>query len=187
MDSPWFEEATIERDGSELWVSTSARAIADVEAARFRFEEREGTLVCTGFQYLVEGELTARGLQQIPFGALRDAAVEWAAERSGAKPPEVTSRPGRGRKGLSDLFLAQVADLYTHADKWHQDRPVAWIAETQTVGGIAPPHVVDTVRSWVRKARERGFLTEATQGVASGALTDKARQVLGAYEQENES
>lgn len=141
---------------------------------RFRYELRDESWVCTGL-YLVANELTAAELtERFPFVQLEDAAVEGVVMIT-QSAPRVTAPRRRGRKGNSDEFLRQVAELYRYATEHpkHRRAPVAFIREQEDLWrqGFRPAE--DTVRSWVRQARKRGFLGASIPGKA-GELPQEA-------------
>jgi hypothetical protein len=87
--------------------------------------------------------------------------------------------PGKpGRQPLSDELLAEVADHYVTA-------LLIGKPTTKYIQEKMDPYA--PVGSWVRKARERGFLTEAPkQGQRGGRLTPKTRAVLKRMKDSNE-
>jgi hypothetical protein len=134
---------------------------------RFRYELHDEGWVCTGL-YLVAGELTATELtERFPFTQLEDTAAE-AVVMITKTAPRVTAPRRRGRKGNSDEFLQQVAELYRYATAHpkHRRAPVAFIREQQDLWrqGFRPAE--DTVRSWLRQARKRGLLGASIPGKA---------------------
>jgi 8-oxo-dGTP diphosphatase len=78
---------------------------------------------------------------------------------------------GRGR-ARSPFWYAVVARDYAELVAAGERRPVQVMAARS---GRSP----DAIRTWLRRAREAGFLTHQ-QGKASGQLTDKARALLAA-------
>lgn len=87
--------------------------------------------------------------------------------------------PGRpGRQPLSDELLAEVADHYVTALR---------IGKPTTKYILEQMDPYAPVSSWVRKAHERGFLTQAPKkGQRGGQLTPKARTVLRSMKNANE-
>lgn len=87
------------------------------------------------------------------------STVEQSPIGRGPKVREEPSQPDpvkAPKNGLTDEFLRSVADNYAWAVKT-RERPAVVIAE-QT------GYLVRTVRSWIMKARDRGFLAPTTQG-----------------------
>ena len=66
---------------------------------------------------------------------------------------------------LGDDFYRLVAKAYTDALAWGLNPRKTLALDSETPA--------DTVARWIRKAREKGFLTAAEPGKASGALADQ--------------
>jgi hypothetical protein len=100
---------------------------------------------------------------RLPLGAMLDAHVTMALSRVRASRALYGEHPGlqkfEGREGLvgrprmTDAFLKQVAEVYTAA-VGAGDRKPAHAVQSQ----LGPDATVATARSWIRKARVRGFL-----------------------------
>jgi hypothetical protein len=90
---------------------------------------------------------------------------------TGVKPAR-GSRPGR--RGHDDRFYAWIAALYVRAIRSGSQTPVKDVAEADEVR-----LTIDHVRDLLGVARKKGLLTPARKGVAEGALTDRARELLG--------
>jgi hypothetical protein len=133
-----------------------------------------------------ERAITARSLRAIPFGELADvvrslpvvrhersddgrivkALASWADKpiaRPGSKP---------GRKPQSDLHYAQLAYAYR---LWQgTGHPLEWLAKIGCRSDAG-------LRTALRVARDRGFLTEAPRGRKGGKPTKKAYRVMDQY------
>lgn len=134
---------------------------------RFRYELGDEGWVCTGL-YVVADELTATELsERFPFTQLEDSAAE-AVVIITKTAPRVTAPRRRGRKGNSDEFLQQVAELYRYATAHpkHRRAPILFIREQKDLWRQGFQPAEDTVRSWVRQARARGLLGASIPGKA---------------------
>lgn len=113
-------------------------------------------------------ERTARRLARGNPALLRQVDVLQGTDRwAGLAGPG----PGAGRAAMDDLQLAGVALEYVRAIDMGERAPAARIA---ALAGVRPIQA----RDYIRRARTRGLLTEATHGRAGGALTDKAIALL---------
>jgi len=126
-----------------------------------------------------EDGIFSRSLREIPFDAMRTAAIERATFRmttaeisdAGAVAQLASmTRRRRPRQIRSDLALATVAEVY-----------VAALAEGLSSADAVRQHLGgsdSTASQWVWTARKRGFLTKTQRGQAGGRLTPKAQRVL---------
>jgi hypothetical protein len=89
----------------------------------------------------------------------------------------VEADPKPGRKGRPDAFFLAVAWAYVWLNHWHTPNPVQQLAEACGVERRL-------AANWVRLAREKGLLTEATEGFPGGELTLKALQMTDDEESE---
>jgi len=89
----------------------------------------------------------------------------------GLNEPGGRPRPER-RSGRPDRFYARLAADYARLIERGGRRPVVELARRHEV---KPPRM----RDMIREARERGLLTFFTQGRPGGALTPRARVLLG--------
>lgn len=132
------------------------------------------------------GGLSARDLRQIRTQAfradLRTIAThlmpEWGEELPSLFPgvplSTVPPRATQGRKGRSDLELAQIAAVYE----------AACIANRPAIAAVAKAFKLSLskARDAVRRARVRGLLSSASkQGKGGGLVTPAARAILKQY------
>jgi len=82
-------------------------------------------------------------------------------------------KPKPGRQGRTDLFYAVAALDYVRALEAAPSTPVRWLVE-KAPGGVT----ADELRGRIRRARERGLLTNTPKRHPGGELTDKAKTVL---------
>ena len=107
--------------------------------------------------------------------AASSGKLAWTAEKIlgiiGVREAEAATikKSTRGRKPLTDEFLAEVARDYVNGLK--TGKPTKTIAQTH---GVSPA----CAGGWVSRARRRGFLEEGLQGISGGRLTGKAKLVL---------
>jgi hypothetical protein len=121
-------------------------------------------------------EVTSRALRSIPIAELIGRAVhdDRAPERHAGfralvesrMPTTVAAQRTPGPKGHPDEHFKQVADLYRAALKAEPRRPMTWLAARY------PGVNRSTVARWVQRARDRGFLGEASAGRA-GETTEE--------------
>jgi hypothetical protein len=78
-------------------------------------------------------------------------------------PPSDPSRARRGPVGRGDDFYCEIAEEYLQACRESPTRPIEHLRKKRGDGEYA------TVRSWVAKARKRGFLAPAVKGERTGA------------------
>ena len=91
----------------------------------------------------------------------------------GVNPDDTTKRRGPGRKPLTDELLAKVAYYYDEAHRLGL-RAHRHIEQRMREGEERLP-----VAQWIKKARERGFLTSTPKpGQRGGTITPKAISVL---------
>jgi hypothetical protein len=135
------------------------------------------------------GGLTSRLLRKVPLGEVPAHVVSvlsaWDKVRGPLKalasdtvregfPGVVLNprpRPERA-SGRPDVFYAQLAAAYVRAVTRGSRHPVAELAARR--GGVDPAKV----RDMLHEARERGLLSEGTQGKAEGHLLPRAKQIL---------
>ena len=129
--------------------------------------------------------LTARAFREIRLGEIQNSAYAFARGNLDRSPrhPGISlglleasiafrDEPRPGQKGRPDRWYAKVADAYVELIDAGVKNPVAQLADQL---GFSTSHI----RSALHQARHRGLLTRPTSaGVASGTLTDKARQLL---------
>ena len=84
------------------------------------------------------------------------------AIRGGLAPRHRLERPARRR--LDDDFYASVAQAYADAVAWGMNPRKTLAADSDTPA--------DTVARWISTARGKGYLSGATAGKASGAVTE---------------
>jgi len=104
-----------------------------------------------------------------------DTWLEWSeiTETMGVDPDDTTKRRGPGRHPLPDEHLAKVAYYYDKALR-NGDKVHLYIEEKMRTGDESLP-----VAQWIRKARERGFLTSTPKpGQRGGTITPNAIAVL---------
>lgn len=143
----------------------------------------DGRLICTGLVVgaFGEEELTVRRLRSLPLAQILETLgradhepVLLALFPQGV--PEFGPRVKPGPKGHPNVHFEQIADAYraalgsaprspmktlTHA--YNKGRPQAeWVSEV-------------TVRRWVQRARDKGFLGESPLGKA-GSIDNKKRR-----------
>ena len=80
--------------------------------------------------------------------------------------------PTRGRPGHPPLYYARLARTYAAAVARQSPRPTEVVAARHRL-------TVAHARDLIHKARVRGFLTTTIKGRLAGALTPKAKAVLG--------
>ncbi len=132
----------------------------------------DGQLICTGLLFggdWGENEVTARALRDIPMSVLlrslaRDDRLLSQFGKDWPPNPTAGSRwplnPTRaGSKGLPDEHFEAVANGYREAVIEAPRAPIKYLVERWH-------HPAPTIRTWVRQARERGLLGEATHGKA---------------------
>jgi hypothetical protein len=111
-----------------------------------------------------------------PDGEPPEAFLNWSALTAtvGIDTTDTTGHRTSGRKPLPDELLARVAYHYTEGLR--NGRKV----QLYVSGMVSTPDNPNpSSDQWIKKARERGFLTPAPkQGQAGGKMTDKAMDVL---------
>jgi hypothetical protein len=137
--------------------------------------------------HVPRGGITARLLRRIPFNRIREVVercVKFAVKEYGSAIvglpfsdwkgktiPEETRR--RGRPGWPDHFYARLARRYATLVRKGRANPVAELSKALHI-----PH--PQIRDAIKRAREKGFLTEGLPGRAGGELTPKASELLDA-------
>lgn len=130
-----------------------------------------------------EGGVTARLLRQVPVHIHETLATFADAVGRGPRIPDAylaagpltaaklngEKKPRQGRPPVPDARLLKVATIY--ADAVASGKPVQAVAAELKMSG-------SKARDLVHRARQRGFLTQATPGRASGQLTPKATALL---------
>ena len=104
-----------------------------------------------------------------------DTWLEWSeiTETMGVDPDDTTKRRGPGRHPLPDEHLAKVAYYYDEALR-NNLKAHRHIEQKMRKGEESLP-----VAQWIRKARERGFLTSTPKpGQRGGTITPNAIAVL---------
>lgn len=98
----------------------------------------------------------------------------WQGQLLGRRPAKTSSGNAvrRGRPPLEDWRLAEIAKEYVHAIRRAREYPVRYIAKQRRESA-------NTVRGWVFRAREKGFLIgKRERGKASGTLSPLVEMVL---------
>src|SRR5262252_9360016 len=128
--------------------------------------------------------LSARVLRKVRMGehsTKADEALEWWRTLgmlegfSGLGDTRRRTRPTgptRGRPGHPPLYYARLARTYAAAVARQSPRPTEEVAARHRL-------TVARARDLIHKARVRGFLTTTIKGRLAGALTPKAKAVLG--------
>ena len=128
--------------------------------------------------------LSARVLRKVRMGehsTKADEALEWWRRSgmlegfSGLGDTRRRTRPTgptRGRPGHPPLYYARLARTYAAAVARQSPRPTEEVAARHRL-------TVARARDLIHKARVRGFLTTTIKGRLAGALTPKAKAVLG--------
>lgn len=164
----------LEVDAAGGLVSFYARPLAFVGEYR-----ADGTPVVVGTEVdergLPEGSrrLTATLMRDVPLGQLHAAAVAAVGFLGQVLGVETTPAPRRYRGGTPDEELARFAAAYVEELAKGTRAPLKELAErfNYTYNGAS---------SRRRRCVERGLLTTSgRQGRAGGALTDKAKALLG--------
>lgn len=181
---------------------------ADAPDASFDFELSTGGRVLSFTARSPDG-ISARGLRQVPIGAMqralrRDISLILRGE------PEPVGAPGRFviRKGERVVPYHPIfeRDEWRHLARDFEDRPRPGAAgrADEHYAALAAMYVdllatssrptqdladllgekVSAIRNYIYKARERGLLTTAGRGKAGGELTDKARRLLAHNEED---
>jgi hypothetical protein len=104
-----------------------------------------------------------------------DSYLEWSeiTETMGVNADDTTKRRGPGRRPLPDELLAKVAYYYDEALRLNL-KAHRHIEEHMRTGDESLP-----VAQWIKKARERGFLTSTPKpGQRGGTITSNAKAVL---------
>jgi hypothetical protein len=117
-------------------------------------------------------------LREVPFDAMREAAIEravfqFAEPRTSPGPLPVRRR--RPKQTMTPLALARAARVYVEAES----NPTAAV---QKVLGMS----ASTAAEWVRRARSDGLLTPTAKGRPGGELTPWARELLKQDEEEKD-
>ena len=101
---------------------------------------------------------------------IRKEAGTWADMlQVPSETAETKTKSSRGRKALSDEFLAKVAKTYV--DGLASKKPVEHVC-----GVYAAPKA--RVTGWITRARDRGFLEGRYWGKAGGVLSEKTKRLL---------
>src|SRR5215475_11585079 len=128
--------------------------------------------------------LSARVLRKVRVGehsTKADEALEWwrtlgmlegFSGLGDTRRRTTPTGPTRGRPGHPPLFYARLARTYAAAVARHSPRPTEVVAARHRL-------TVARARDLIHKARVRGFLTTTIKGRLAGALTPKAKAVLG--------
>jgi hypothetical protein len=124
------------------------------------------------------GGITKRLLTRLPLAQAFDDLPERVGERIREIErfvylDELRRTPRPGRRGRESLFYADVAAAYTEACRRGSHHPVRDLAE---VG----PYDEEQLRNALKKARQRGLLTDPPPGRAGGELTRRAFALLAA-------
>jgi hypothetical protein len=83
------------------------------------------------------------------------AAADWRSWDERSEDVATATRTGRGRPPLTDKFLREVADAYREAVFAHENVVHAILTQW-------PDKAPSTARNWIREARKRGILEQAT-------------------------
>ena len=124
------------------------------ERARFFFVVEEARIYCKAVDLVAVGKLNTETLRH--FGALVEVMAELAA-MTVSNPKSVTTKPKRGRKGLSDDFLKEFAERYRMALRKNPSAAIKCYLEDFHPARWETVHA-STVHRWVARAREKGFL-----------------------------
>ena len=115
--------------------------------------------------------ITSAVLRKVPLSEItaegRQLSTLWGAELARRALRKLSDAGDRRR---DDLYYALVADAYVSTTSRGDKRPVMTLA-------LVTGSNVETMRSRIREARNRGLLT-GESGKAGGSLTDKAREML---------
>jgi hypothetical protein len=90
----------------------------------------------------------------------------------------VLAKRRSGRRPITDLELAELAEAYVQACEEQPRRPTALLVERRHES-------YDTLQANLRRAAKRGLLVRNGHGKAGGHLTDRARTILTDKEQTN--
>jgi hypothetical protein len=100
-------------------------------------------------------------------------------DTAGLSTKSALAGPRRGPKGHGALFYARVARDYARLCDRGEANPTAKLASMKKYHGHTPANL----RDYVHRARARGLLTDPpAPGKPGGALTEKARRLLGMEE-----
>jgi hypothetical protein len=123
-----------------------------------------------------QGQVTAGSLRSIPLGLILDELSRGLAKGAPwLSKISLRSRPTRlGPRGIPIDRLREVAQLYRRALASRPSAPVKWMSE-QIRGPEGRPTPTVTVRRWLQRCRDLGFLGPATPGKA-GERPTKARR-----------
>jgi hypothetical protein len=166
-------------------------------------EIERGTIQLRSVEIVSPGEITSAVLRAVPLRRMQERIVEElrrnptlqdgqatlrelirAAGESGW-PPDLLARldqaeeeahrrarflapPKRGRRARSPDFYREIALDYLHTLRREPRKVVEAMAASR---GVPRP----TVSTWIRRAREEGWLTKSTQGKAGGEPGPKLR------------
>jgi hypothetical protein len=111
-----------------------------------------------------------------PEGEPPNSWFEWfeAKDVMGIDTDDTTQRRKRGRKPLTDEHLAEVAYHYVEAIRSNKKAHLYIEIQMKKKGDKRPP-----AAQWIKKARERGFLTSTPKpGQRGGTITPKAIAIL---------
>jgi hypothetical protein len=138
--------------------------------------------------------VSRRLLAELPLGELEDAArarvnadkrkalrgefaipegAEWLRE---VARQQLTKSTGAGRPALDSVFLARIAELYLQVAK-DSNRPLEDLRAIK-LDDLQLPAPRETVKGWVKKARERGILSEVPAGKKKGGSLTKFGEAL---------
>ncbi|EWT05058.1 hypothetical protein N864_07625 [Intrasporangium chromatireducens Q5-1] len=148
----------------------------------------DGRMVCTGMiiglsqahpGHVGPLEITSRDLRRIPVAELvgraiyADQAPEHhapARRRAIAGAPEsLTLKRNPGPKGHPDKHFQQVAEMYRRALEESPRAPIVWLTKELHADR-------STVARWLRRARDKGFLGEATPGRAGESVPESSTE-----------
>ena len=124
------------------------------ERARFFFVVEEARIYCKAVDLVAVEKLNTETLRR--FGSLVQVMAELAAMMV-SNPKSVTTKPKRGRKGLSDDFLKEFAERYLMAVRKRPEAAVKCYLEEFHPATWETVHE-STVHRWINRAREKGFL-----------------------------
>jgi len=171
---------------AELRVFPTGRTRKSTPAGKWSAETKgiAATVPDAGLQAATLKEIRlSRVLRQLDDAVARAAAEHpefvvrwpmWQGQPLGRSLARTSSERGhgRGRPPLADWVLAEIATEYVDALRRVHENPIRYIAQRR---GEGP----NTVRGWVFRAREKGFLIgKRERGKASGTLSPLAKMVL---------
>jgi hypothetical protein len=147
----------------------------------------DGRLICTGLVLgaFDDDEITARTYRRLPLIEFLTEAARWSERQpdlarqvfGGELPRRGGARVRPGPKGHDDKHFKLVAGLYRRALLSRPRAPVQMLLELINEGREPGGEWSEaTVRRWLQRARDKGFLREAQAGKAGEVPETKRRK-----------